>query len=305
MRKTFTIIIVLFIVFASGTILLVEDKIDEVSILSIKKHYSRLITSGQETISIPLYFSSDKSFLTDIDSIEDAYLQDDFNQLKVLINQIRYVSDFLDDFDQTYHLYMFDISFIEVTIDKIDFSDTLLKLIYKNQDYLELFIGEVNLVFNEVYQDQNLDIFRVYTTVKTVEHTEYISGLVLGLDNFNKEITIKNISLGTNHITLDTSNMYHLEEAIPYDMDIDSLLETNYNPLNIGTQIDFSIEEGLILIPFTYTSNLFLMNRFPIYIEYTYKNATYKYLLDDFMYISESYNLEVANGNIQEYIYYY
>ncbi|XFA99253.1 hypothetical protein ACAG96_01405 [Candidatus Izemoplasma sp. B36] len=305
MRKAFTIIIVLFIVIASGIILLVEDEKSQVSVLSLKKHYSRLITGNQETISIPLYFSSNKSFLTEINSIEDTYLLDDFNQLKISVNNIRYVSDCLDDFNNTYYLYMFDINFEEVTIDKIDFSDTLLKIIYKNQDFLELSIGEMNLVFKDVYQDPNLDIFRVYTTVKTIDNTEYISGLVLGLDNFNKEITIQNISIGTEEIELDTSHLYHLDHAITYDIDIDTVLETNYNPLNIGIQLDFRVEAGLILIPFTYKNDLFLLNRFPIYIEYLYQNATYKYILDDFMYISESFNLEVANGNIQEYIYYY
>ncbi len=305
MRKIFTIIIILFILIASGTILFFEDKEENISILSIKKHYSRLITSTQEKITIPLYFSSNKSFLTETSSIEDCYLLDDFNQLKVTIDEIRYAGDYLDDYDNMYHLFMYDINFEEVTIDQINFSNAVLKLIYKNQDCLELSIGEVNLVFKDVSQDQNLDIYRVYTTVKTIDTIEYVSGLVVGLDNFNKEITIKNISLGLEQIKLDTNHLLHLDNAIAYDMDIDTVLGTDYDPFNKGIQIDFLVEEGLVLIPFTYTNNLFLLNRFPIYIEYTYKNATYEYVLDDFMYISECYSLEVANGKIQEYIYYY
>lgn len=306
MRKIFTSVIFIFIVIGSILIMIIEDRVDTIELYTIKKSYSRLITDNYEKISFPLYISSKDSFLTDKDNIESCYIYDDNNEISVSLYQIRFVDEYRKINQSNYNLFMLDIGFNDITVDEITFSDASLRLNYQNQEIIELKVGNLNLRFSDIDQNLNIDLYRAYTTVKSYENVEYISGIVLGLNALNDEdIIITNISIGSDRISPDLKNIKALTTQVDIKDDVSDILGYEYNQFSDLLSAEYTLTDNLMYIPFLYTEKVFLLNRFPIYIEYKINDNYYEYIIDDFMYVSENYNFEVDNDNLQQYIYNY
>ena len=306
MRKVFTLLVVGFMIVGFLLIYYTDKPTTKVNILSINKHYTRLITNDEETLSIPLYFSSDKSFLTETSAIDSCFLKNDYNRLEVDISEIRYGEAYYDN-NQLFYMYLFDITFNSLTIDLIDIENATFEINYLNEDTINLSIGDVFLRFSEITTNEELDIFRMYTIVNNNDEFDYVSGLIIGLENLcESDIYINTINIGSSLITVDLGNIVSVNEAPHYNESIENILLKEYYYLNdIFDETPYLVSNELVFIPFAYQNELIELKRFPIYIEYTFNNNVFEYLVDDFMFISENYSLEAYNGQLQEYIYYY
>ncbi|MCK4551898.1 MAG: hypothetical protein KAU02_03195 [Tenericutes bacterium] len=306
MRKVFSFIVIGFIVVGFLLIYYIEEPITQVNILSIDKHYTRLITTDEETLSIPLYFSSDKSFLTEASAIDSCFFKNDYNRFQVDISEIRYGEAYYDN-DQLFYLYLFDISFNSLSIDLIDIEEATFEINYLNGDTLNLSIGDIFLRFSEITTGLDIDIYRMYTVVNSTDEIDYVCGLVIGLENLsNKDIYINSIEIGSSLVMVDLGNVVTVNEPPRYNESIENILLEEYDFLKSDfDETPYLVANELIFVPFGYFETLIELKRFPIYIEYTDNNNDYEYLIDDFVFISENYSLEAYNGQLQEYIYYY
>ena len=307
MRKVFTTIIFLFIIICGIIIYSNENNIDKVNIISLKRNYIRLITSKEETVTVPMYFDTNKSFLTSIESISESYLLNDNNQIKVSIDNIRCGDSYTNNLGKSYDLFLFDLKFEDITINEINIDNARFKIIYKNQDILEMNIGNFNIRFNEIISENNFDVYRLFITVKEKNDKEYITGIVIGINDLtNQGIVINDISIGTNKVIPDLKNSVVIDEIVEFDTDIDDILGYQYDPFLDIKEFNYKLNDNkLIFVPMSYNIEIIDLKRFPIYINYSYLGKNYEYLIDDFIFISEKYSLEENYGEIQEYTYYY
>jgi hypothetical protein len=251
--------------------------------------------------------SSNISFLSSIDSISSIYIISSNNEIEVSIGDIREVGKVLKGNDE-YYLYYYDILFDRITINEVEFTDAKLSILYMNDEVMQISIGNIYLRFQEPTSNNLFDFYNAYITVKKIDNYEYISGLVLGLENYtNEEIFIHSISLGSNVLELDINNSIVINEQIEYTADIDNILGFHYDPINtiISANSISLIDKNLYFIPFKYTTEITDLKRFPMFIQYEYQNELNELIIDDFMYASDNFDLNVKASDIDEYIYYY
>lgn len=309
MRKGFILSVGLFIALAVGLVLLDESTFDEVSILSIEQNYSRLITSEEESLSFPVYISTDDSFLTSIESIEKTYLENEFNQLEVNLIAITNM-DYVEKLDgYTYQLFLYEINFAYLSLNSIVIDDAKLKIIYINNQEITIRLGDISLSFGDVVGSSYFDIERVYATTSYLNNLEYVSGIVIGFNNLTMlDISINEINIGSKQVFLDTGSHIQVEEEIPYNQDINLILNKEYECIRSVAGVQepmLLVDYNLLFIPFQYVNEISSIRRFPIYISYTYMNQEYNYVMDDFRFISTNYRLVDNYGRIHETIYYY
>ncbi len=310
MRKIFFLCVFLLIIVA-GLIIRFEDETkDQISILSIHKNYSRLIASDTEHISLTIYLSSDNSFITNLDSITSCFIKNDKNQLEVVIKNINNLH-YEEEFDGLmYYAYNLVIEFNNSmqTDTFIDIKNAYLSVNYLNGDFIDIEIGNLYLRFSPVVNEMHLDMSRMYAVMKQLDNYEYISGIVIGLNNLSlQKLDIQNISIGIPEVQLDLYNTIMVDIAPEYNQDIDNILGYHYEPIVSEIQeTTISLDANhLIFIPIAYRDNLIEINRFPLIISYKYFEEEYQYIIDDFQFYSDILTLEANYGQIREYIYYY
>jgi uncharacterized protein YxeA len=309
MRRAFTIVIAIFLVAAGGFIMFYDKDTDDIlSILTIKQNYQRLITEDEE-LSITIYLSNEKSFVSDMDNVDSLYLKDEFTEMEVGISDLRSL-EYTEEYQNTeYYAYVLDLNFDIVSIDNflIELEDGHLEIFYKNGENVNLEIGDLYLNFTDYSNPAYIDVHRMFAMYKEADF-EYISGIVLGVANkTGMEVTITNIEVGNNEASLDINNSIRLSELPDYQADINDLLGYDYNSIGEISQtsdIDL-LQENLLFIPFKYSVNHINIYRFPLIIEFSYNQNIYKYYVDDFQFNSQTLGLEANSGRIREFIYNY
>lgn len=308
MRKIYTLIIIGFVIIA-GIVFVFFDKSDlsYISILTVNQDRQRLITENEE-LSITFYISTKDSFLTDVSLITGLYLKGDTEEIEVGLSEIRDL-EYTEEFQSVeYYAYCFDINFNELNISNYDMylENTSLVVNYQNGDNLDLEIGNTYLQFKEIDNPTHINMTRMFATY--YQDTNIMSGIVIGIDNLSGfNISINEINIGNQNVGLDLANAKTLTDLPDYNTSIIDILGYEYHSIgNIenNSNIDLSNTQELF-IPIKYKVNYFELNRFPLEICYTYNNKEYSYLIDDFMFNTQSLGLEVNNGRIREFIYNY
>ena len=309
MRKVFTFLIISCLIVGCSLYLIYDkDIIEDISILSIKKTYSRYITPDEE-LSIILYLSSDESFLTDDSLVSSCYIYDEFERLEVNITEIRSVSYVEKYMETTYYGYAFDIDFSKVTIMDyyLSLENATFEINYFNDDQILLEVGNMNLEFGEINNPTHIEMYRMFG-IYSFGDEEYMSGFVLGLDNqTGMDMVINDISIGIKEVDIDIDNFIVLDEAPSFNSDIDLLLGYNYNPLGeVENTKSISINtDTLILLPLKYKNSILNVSRFPVIINFTFNHTEFEYIIDDFQFNDQTLGLEDSGGAIREFIYYY
>ena len=309
MRKVFLLVLILFSALSIFLISIDKDIPESISIISFTKEYSRIITP-EEIVSIPIYISDSNTFIIDNDLIESASLENSYNKLAIESIDIR-STNYVEEYESTnYSLYFFDISFTPTLVTDyfMDFSSAYLNLIYLNQDNISIEIGNLYLQFSEITNNNHIDLFRMYALTSINNDIEFISGIILGIENFTgDEIVINNIEFGTNKLLSGLNEVKLLNEPPNYDEDINILLGYQYDFYQTET-IDLSFilnPDKLLLVPIKYIVNPLDINRFPLIISYKYLDVNYIYTIDDFQFFSSELTIGENNGKLREFIYYY
>ncbi len=309
MRKVFTLIVVGFIIIAGILVMVMEAPSDNVSILTINRQYSRLLTES-EVISIPVYISETKTFLVDLGSVQSISLENEYQKLEAVLTEIRDANSTERLGETEYSLYYFDIGFpnVEYTDYFLEFDDCYMNVVYKNDDAISLEIGDVSLRFSEVNTSNHLNLYRMFCLTDEYQDALYTSAIIIGIQNltgFDIEITGLDIGSGNAEIDMALAKYVLAEEEQTTDLDI--LLGHEYQLIgecdgSDGLSLD---EDNLIVLPIKYRSEVVCLNRMPLIITYTYQNQEYQYIIDDFQYYSVSNRLGDNNGKLREYSYHY
>ncbi len=309
MRKGFFLSILLLVSLAAIMIYIDESDLTQISILSLEKNYSRLITSETECIEFPVYLSSKNSYIGSSESITSTYLLNSEAKMEVDTISITDMNTEESLDNTTYYLFSYRIGFEHLSLDQISIEEAVLNIHYLNDVEINIFVGDISIYFGDVVASDLIEIDRVYTTSNPDAEIEYVTGIVLGIDNYTMQnITLSSITIGSTDIFLDMSNLINLDSQIGYNEDLNALLEDEYNPI-IHETIDQSVytlqNYDLLFIPFKYLDEINPIRRFPIFISYYYMDREYKYVMDDFRYISDNISLSDNYGRIHETIHYY
>lgn len=308
MRRVFICSLIVFLVVAGVMIYMDEEQPSTVQILSLYQRYSRVITSAEEHITIPIHISTEDSFLTDIDSIESSMIYDNQNQMLVVIDDIIQTADSSYFQGNTYYPYELHISFDLVQLNAIDFINAFLQIRYHNGDQIALEIGSMYLNFEPIQNEEHIDMMRLFCTVKTEGEQNYISGIVIGVENRSSlDTKIVGIDCLVPGVQFDLGSSVPLSEAPAYDTDVNEILGYSYDAIHVINDDEaVSLEDdNLLYIPIAYQEQIIPINRFPLIIHYTYLNEPYTFIVDDFLFYSSDYSLEANDGQIREYIYHY
>ncbi|MBN2540781.1 MAG: hypothetical protein JXB08_04580 [Bacilli bacterium] len=310
MRRWFLAIIVAFIGGSAICIILETPSEDVVSLITLDKRYSRMITKAEETISIPVYISMQDTFLLDPALIDTVALVSEDVEMSVEISDIRdaEVREELEGTD--YHLYYFDIGFPdEIKTDyTMNFLDAELSITYQNLETISLEIGSLSLRFSDLEENAHLSLNRMYVVTNQSEIIPSVQGIVISLeDRTLGSVTLIDLDIGCNEIHPDLEHAIPLETAIDYHGDLEELMGYEYQRIGTveaGEELLVSNSE-LWFIPFRYTSEIVPIERFPLYVTYQIYGQVYHYDIDDFQFYQQSHCLEVYYGSLRECIYYY
>ncbi|HKL47771.1 MAG TPA: hypothetical protein VJ878_03800 [Candidatus Izemoplasmatales bacterium] len=294
MRRTFTVIIVGFLLLSAIVIYVFTDQVDQtLQMLSIKKDYARVLTED-EVVDIPIYISSNESFLTTQSNIIDAQIISDADEVNIDIALIIDQNQKITFEDKAYYLfhYRLDFSSIYTKNLKLNMPNAYLKLVYNNDDEFQFGLGHMQLLFHDLDQATHLDFNRLYATY----YQGAISGIVLDLENKTSQtIEIQSIDNLNQQMNINLS-----KNKVVYDLNehIDDLHMYLPNHQIIG-QVDGHQESLMVyqdtqfILPINHHQTLSYLNRFPLIINYKYNQVMYTYIIDDYKYfepISDLYN---------------
>ncbi len=305
MKRVFGLVLAVFLTVSIILLAYEKDIITEVSIITFTNSYSRLITSTKEAVSIPVYLSSEDSFLVEPDSIDNTSLISEEFTLETKINEIRNSGQSEELEGITYYLYYYDITFpnLNETNYFLESDDVNLIITYQNGDSITLEIGDLHLRFDEIVETGYLELYRLYS-LASPDEALIMKGIVVGLRNKSiNEIEIISMDIGYDQCRLDLGNANYLE-GVPssYSDILAAFGESEF----IDNPTAFSLNhDQLIWIPLSYLSDGIGINRFPMVINYSYQGQTYEYLVDDFQFFSSNHSLEGNYGKLREFIYHY
>jgi len=307
MRKVFAVLLGLFFVGAAIILLNEEEFVEEISIITYTGSYSRLITSTEETLSIPIYLSYDESFITAKDSIDSANISGSENVLEVNIADIRN-SEYSETLEgREYQMFFSDLTFPNANLTDyfLDLSNASLNLVYVDGEAISLEVGDIYLRFAEIANPGYLDLYRMYAlTIDDLDETT--AGIVIGLDNVTpNEIILSGIDIGFPDWHFDLGNATYLDVAPDSYMSlVDSGIIDAYSDNAESTTFNLD-GDTLIWLPLLSEEARNRTNRFPLLISFEYLGNEYIYMIDDFIFYTADYSLEGNYGRLREFVYRY
>jgi len=309
MRRWFFLAIGVFIVGGFILVWSFPEKENTVELLTVAKPYARVITNQDETISIPVYFSSTDSFLLEPEAIDKASIQTDTTQLSVTILAIQEKNHQEKYMGQLYNEFQYEIGFdYQMNSEEVfSLKQAILSITYINGETIELKIGDLYLMFHEVAYNEHLELYRMFAMTQVFNGLEYTSGVVIGLNNLtDSSIQITSMTNLVSGIQFDLIDAILVDDSIDIHTPMEEILQNEFD-LSPSNQYGSAIEvvnDHLLLVPLQYEA-LVQVGRFPVVITYQYQNQTYQYLIDDFMFYQTNRSLEDENGNIRQCIYQY
>lgn len=288
MRKIipFVCIGLIIIAFVIGIIFFIKPV--EINIITYSRNYNVSSTIGEDDyLNITLLINDQNSYILDKKQLINSSLssKDEKENMKLSLDSISKNEETVKYKDETY--YMFSLGF-KLLIDIEEeynwyLSDAYLNLEYQgNKDY-QIKIGKFS--FNKYKTDDSKISFSTIKPLTFEEDNSYLGGIIYGINNkSNKNITIKKIEFLNTDVSLGDGikevidvNTIDFEEVAGYDH---NLVKERNNEVNIV------IESGnvkKIFVPIYY-KELFIMNKFPVKVIYTYDNKTYEYVFGMYNY---------------------
>lgn len=285
MKRVFFIVIGGFILLSIGAVLIFsEDKDDMIDIISVKKDYARVLTQ-EEVIDIPLYITSDQSFLTHTANISASRIISDGDEVSIDIVAINDMHQLVTYEDISYFLFHIVIDFSQVYNKNLRLSmpNAQLQISYNNDEVLSLALGHMGILFHDLEQTTHIDFNRLYATY---DHGA-ISSIILDLENkTGQTIEISYIEtlnpslhLNLNYALIHYDRHSHIDQLSAFIEDYQMLIDKG----EIQGQIDF-YQDTQYILPLKHIKHISYLNRFPLIIHYRYHEQDYTYIIDDYMF---------------------
>lgn len=269
-----------------------QENEESVTILSFKEDMSVILYLYDE-LYLPVYASEENSYLMDETYISSTKIVSEDMDVLVDLTITPTEQTVMDGLD-VYYEYQFGLSFpfIECSDTSIYFENTLLHIVYQNNDTLDLEFGSIGFVYQNEYREDDLTYYHLYGIQNS---DSLLEGLLLKLETKDKDIVITNINLLHPDYQIDLANVWRINDgnySSTYQMESQilstiDLTEESY-PLS---------EEVTLYLPFELGSSRFWMKRFAIDVTYKINGITKHYFIDDFIY----YQFYIQN--LEEYPY--
>ena len=287
-------IFVLFI--ASGIfVIAVYQKYQAISVLSLKREYNAILTSDDDTISIPLYFEKNNSFLSKKEQVESTCISNDSYKY------VSYLEDVIKDGtvnyqDKTYYGFSFVISFRSYndSLSPVFIENGRFTVNYKNGDSMVYSIGNLSLTFANSSAISNSDLYllKLSSVNNEVKGKETIVGINLTLKNpLSQIITLNSIRLMNKFYDIDFMN-YELTTILTKASLLDRTPNYCYETASLKTgSMDLLIGSGTqisIFMPIKYLNGIRYLDSFPIYIDYTVNGVNKRYNIPTFIFVSSN-----------------
>ena len=310
-RSKSVILITLIVLSIIGLILglyLILSKFDDINIMSVQNEYNLVINSNDDSMSVPIYFSNKKSFLTNKKSIEKVELINDQNTMLVSLDSIEYTETIKYD-EQKFYEFIFNIKFDQYDDfnEPLFMSGVVLKATYTNGEDIDYQIGNLNIYINKNEIENSMTVRRLYAVTNDVSLTETIVGINFSFYNpTDKDITINSIKTKNKFYELDYMN--YKDDLIGSKEALTSVFDNySYTAKQIENgQMSLTIkpnEEVSLFIPLKYLNGIKYLDRLPFFIEYEIDSVNKKMVIDDFQFMKKKYI--VFDNGISKYVYRY
>jgi hypothetical protein len=312
MKKVIFIVLVSYLFLSMILLIFFDDNnVQEFSIMSIKKHYSRILTPN-EIIDVPVYVSENKTFFTDKDNIIDARIFNDNQEMDIEISNIKSADKAINYNNVKYYKYYFSLDFSNNYIKDLYFnlSQAKLNLTYNNDARFDLSIGHIYLLFNDLDQVNMIDFERMYGLFDRTDNAfeDVFSGVYMELMNeSNERIIITKIDILNDYLSIDLDEIIELE----YEPDI------NQGPMYFNDDYtyltnDLSEESSYILnhskkliLPLKHLNHKQYISRFPIIIHYECLGKDYRLMIDDYKFMSREEDFSIYEASAETHNYQY
>ncbi len=306
MKKSFLIIIISYITIAALVLIFFsKDQANDISIMSVKKDYSRVITKN-ETIDLPMYISQESTFFTGKDNIIDARILSDVDEIKIDIINIKNQKQKITYDSETYFFYYIEIGFSNVYSENmiLNMVSAYLQLTYLNEEILKLDLGNVSLMFNDLNQTSHIDFNRMYS----IHDQDAIIGIYIELVNkTNQSITIHSIDCLNNDININLNHINIAYDEPNYQTEPNTLFN-NYDVIKDEFEENspyLLTNNTHIILPVQHLTEYNYINRFPLIIHYEYNQEMYTFIIDDYLFFNHLSDLYNDYYDIEKYQYNY
>lgn len=306
MKKTFTILIIAYIVIALALFIFFgRQKDNEIFMMSIEKDYARLLTDN-ETIDIPLYISQESTFFTDEANIIDSRIISETDEIKIKIKDIKNKNQRVSYEEKQYFLYYLECDFSEVYSENLKLSiiNAQLKLTYENEEVLLLDLGDVMLMFKNLEQVSHIDFNRLYS----LHDQDTMVGIYIEIINkTNQSIKIHDVEILNENAKINLNGAKISYEAPNYLVSTNEILKDHQlvvDEFEANDTFNFTHDTSIIL-PIQYLNEIQHLNRFPLIIHYEYNNLMYTYIIDDYLFYNHISDLYNDYYEVQHYHYSY
>jgi hypothetical protein len=245
-----------------------------------------------------VYISDTNRFVSNIENIDDVYLEGDDIVTEIDITNIEQKEGVYTYETNDYYLLVFEIEFNTVRYEntKMQFKNANLVINYSNSKSCSLPIGNVNIYFVDELHSSPFDIKKMKGLFSD---DDLFSGVVIKFDKLvNNPVTILSINFMMSSVHADIRKIRELTED---DESLDKImaLDNEFSSFSLN-ECPYEINDNSILfIPISKDDNNIQFNRFPVIIHYIYLGKESEFVMDDFLFYSiNTMNLEVFQDEL-------
>jgi hypothetical protein len=295
-----------FLLISSAIILFFANEVDkEIDILSVKKDYARVLTED-EVIDIPIYLTSDQSFISSTNNITQTKIVSDLDQVSVEIRDVLIQDQSVQYDTKEYYLFYFRVDFSSIYSKnlRLDMPSAEMQITYNNDEVFSFELGDMQILFHDFDQYNHIDFNRMYATY----HQGAISSIVLDVENkASQHIKITKIETLNHQMKFNLSDARIMNSLTSHIDTLDGILP-NYQPIVDYMPIQNSLmlyQDTQYILPIKHIQDLSYLNRFPIIIHYQYNDIDYVHIIDDYIFFNPISDLANNTYEIQQYQYHY
>ena len=285
MKKKYKIFLVIsiIIILISLILLLNFTRDNNISFLTLKKHYS-LIYNEYPEVEIHLYSSQSKSHYTKKDYMNTISIYNDDSLYKVNLETITNTKRIMYHNKEPYYEYILKLKFDLKSNDLIYIRNSKLQIKYSTEEILDVELG--NICFSNNVTDNHFNVHKVQSIVNDFGTHESLVGVIMSLST-NYNCTIKNIKPISSSILINKEKIV-VGNNLEYDHNelAVNIFGSDFNSFKYSTNTfsDITFNKNIkkdVAIPLCYIEKEYVDN-IGFIIEYVIENITYYQIINPY-----------------------
>ena len=272
----------------------------EINIITYLRNYNVASTVEEDDyLNISLFINDKNSYILDKNQFEYAIItsKDEIESMKLDLISVNSKEETIKYNDDKYYMFALNFKILFDVKDEYSWnlSDAYLSIGYQgNKDY-KIKIGKFS--FNKYVKRESLINISYIKPLTFENNNSYLGGVIYGINNNSNqainiskiEILNTNVYIGDGIKKVDNTNSIDFEEVAGYGHE-----QVKKRSGDLTINID-SQKEIKLFVPIYY-DELFIMNRFPIKIIYSYNGKTYEYIFGLYNYYNPIKEIVQSNN---------